>query len=217
MSGPNEQLLKAGCEELAGRDGALAEAYAVVGIPVWRSTSASYETLARTVAYQLISTRAADAIWGRVQAYLGPDISPTSVLACDQDGLRACGMSRPKVAHMRSIAIAVESDALCFDRLRNSSTDVARDDLLAVKGIGPWTAELFLMNALGQVDAFPVGDVGVMEAYRQLSNLDRRHDAKAFMRLAEAWRPYRGVAAHLLWGWLNAQRRARSNPTLDRS
>jgi len=206
VSAPDEAALVRACVELAGRDAALAQAYDKIGIPVWRMTAPDYETLARAVAYQLISTTAAAAIWARVRAFLGEDISAQTVLAADVDGLRGCGMSRPKVAHMRSIAAAVETGALCFERLARADPDAARRELLAVSGIGPWTAELFLMNALGQIDAFPVGDVGVMEAYKRLSRAEVRHSAKDFTALAEAWRPYRGVAAHLLWGWLNAMR-----------
>jgi len=206
VSAPDEAALARACVELAGRDTALARAYDEIGIPVWRTAAPDYETLARAVAYQLISTIAAAAIWARVRAFLGEDISAQTVLAADMDDLRACGMSRPKVAHMRSIAVAVETGALCFERLQKADPNAARRELLAVGGIGPWTAELFLMNALGQIDAFPVGDVGVMEAYKRLSRAEVRHSAKDFTALAEAWRPYRGVGAHLLWGWLNATR-----------
>ena len=84
--------------------------------------------------------------------------------------------------------------------------DNARKELLAVKGIGPWTADLFLLYALGKMDAFPIGDVGLMEAHKRLSGAEERMTAKAFTAHAEIWQPYRGVAAHLLWGWLNAER-----------
>ena len=83
--------------------------------------------------------------------------------------------------------------------------DAARAELVAVKGIGPWTADLFLM-ACGRLDAFPHGDVGLMEAYRLLRGDEERFESKAFTAHADAWRPYRGVAAHLLWGWINAER-----------
>lgn len=211
MNGPKPSELKAACADLAKRDVVLQRAYDVVGVPVWRATSPTYETLARAVAYQLISTRAAAAIWGRTVQFLGDDISPEAVLAADEDGLRACGNSRPKIGHMRSIAAALVSGELCFERLGKSEPAAARKELLAVKGIGPWTADLFLMGALGQVDAFPAGDVGIMEAYRNLSGAAARHDTKSFNALAESWRPFRGVAAHLLWGWLNHTRGASAN------
>lgn len=205
MNGPARDVLRAACVELAERDEGLARAYRESGLPVWRSVEANYATLARIVVYQLISTKAAEAIWMRVAARY-PDVTARDILNDNEDALRACGLSRPKVGHMQTIAEAVASGALDFERLTDVPMDAARNELLAVKGIGPWTAETFLMNGLGKVDAFPTGDVGLMEAYRQLSGAEKRHDIKGFTALAEGWRPYRGVAAHLLYGWLNLQR-----------
>jgi len=206
MTTPSLQVLKQACEQLSACDAAFALAHAEIGVPVWRATQPTYQTLARAVAYQLISTRAAAAIWGRTLALFEGEISAQALLSTSDEKLRECGNSRPKIGHMRSIATAITTGTLCFERLQASEPAAARKELLAVKGIGPWTADLFLMNALGVVDAFPVGDVGVMEAYRALSGAEIRHETKAFTGLAEQWRPYRGVAAHLLWGWLNAQR-----------
>lgn len=205
MNGPAREALETACADLAARDPFLAQAHAEIGLPVWRSVEANYAALARIVVYQLISTKAAEAIWTRVAAR-HRDMSASDILNDDEYSLRACGLSRPKVSHMRTIAAAVESGALSFARLASAPIDAARGELLAVKGIGPWTAETFLMNGLGKIDAFPVGDVGLMEAYKQLSGAENRHSIKAFTALAEGWRPYRGVAAHLMYGWLNRQR-----------
>ncbi len=205
MTLPNAAALKQACEHLSGIDPALAKAYSESGLPVWRAAAASYETLARAVVYQLISTKAAEAIWGRVTSRYAP-VTPEAILNSDPEDLRACGLSRPKVSHLTSIATAIISGDLNFHRLASSSIQVARKELLGVKGIGPWTADIFLMNALGKLDAFPAGDVGLMEAYKRLSDAETRHDIKRFSKLAENWRPYRGVAAHLLYGWLNMMR-----------
>ena len=128
------------------------------------------------------------------------------MLACPDDTLRAAGMSRPKIAHLKSIAVAMQAGTLNLERVSASPLEEARKELLAVKGIGPWTAELFLLYARGEMDAFPTGDVGLMEAYKQLSGATERMTAKAFTAHAESWRPHRGVAAHLLWGGLNSER-----------
>lgn len=205
MTAPPPDRLKAACEDLAGIDGALARAYRDIGLPEWRAYPAEYATLARMIAFQQISTSAGAAIWTRVQAAL-PDVSAGAMLAADDETLRAAGLSRPKIGHMKSIAAAVETGALDFERVLTSQTEAARAELLAVKGIGPWTAELFLLYAGGQLDAFPTADVGLMESHRRLCNLTQRLDAKAFTAAAQAWRPWRGVAAHLLWGWINRQR-----------
>ena len=205
---PSRAEIDAACQELSRQDPHLAKAYSDVGAPDWRATTVSYETLARAVTYQLISLQAAGAIWQRVCAQLEHDICPERVLSLDEDRLRACGLSRPKVGHVRSIAEAIQSGALCFNRLRHADISAARRELLAVRGIGPWTADLFLMNALGHMDAFPQGDVGIMESYRLLQGAETREPAKDFLKRAEAWRPYRGVAAHLLWAWLHQWRDA---------
>lgn len=205
MTAPSRKIIKAACEALSEIDPALAHAYEAVGVPVWRTHEASYELLARTVVYQLVSTRAADAIWRRVTDFLG-EVTPERVLTCDQDTLRACGLSRPKLSHMNTIAAAISDGALSLSRIQTADVKDARAELLAVKGIGPWTADLFLLYAAGKMDAFPHGDAALMEAHRRLGGYEVRMANKAFTAHAERWRPHRGVAAHLLWGWVNAER-----------
>ena len=205
MTAPTRTELAQACEALAARDEALARALSDVGLPVWRATAASYESLARIVVYQLISTKAADAIWGRVADTLG-EITAETVLNHDPDRLLDCGLSRPKLQHLLAIAAAVHTDQLNIASLRAMPIAVARAQLLAVRGIGPWTADTFLMNALGHLDAFPHGDVGLLEAHKLLTGADERLTARAFSQTAEHWRPYRGVAAHLLYSWLHLHR-----------
>ena len=205
MTAPPEAQIRQACETLSGLDPALARAYEAIGVPVWRASDPTYALLAKTVVYQLVSTRAAEAIWGRVEAFLG-EVTPARVLACDQAQLRACGLSGPKLSHMNTIAEAIQGGALDLARVEAADVDSARAELLAVKGIGPWTADLFLLYAVGKVDAFPHGDVGLMEAHRRLGGYETRMTNKDFSAHAEGWRPHRGVAAHLLWGWLNAER-----------
>ena len=202
---PSPETIKAACEALALKNTVLARAYTESGVPVWRAAPAQYETLARAVVYQLISTKAAAAIWQRLLER-HRDMSPEDILADDPEALKSVGLSRPKVSHLRTIAEAIVAGQLDFARLAKAPIDMARKELLAVKGIGPWTADIFLMNALGKLDAFPVGDVGLMEAHKQLSGIETRLDRDAFSALAEDWRPHRGVAAHLLYGWLNMMR-----------
>lgn len=205
MTAPSRKAIRAACEALSDIDPALARAYEIVGVPDWRTHEASYELLARTVVYQLVSTRAADAIWGRVTDFLG-EVTPERVLTCDQDALRACGLSRPKLSHMNTIAAAIAEGMLDLSRVQAAEVSDARAELLAVKGIGPWTADLYLLYAAGKMDAFPHGDAALMEAHRRLGGYEERMANKAFTEHAEGWRPHRGVAAHLLWGWVNAER-----------
>lgn len=180
-------------------------AHDYVGVPEWRTRAGDYAGLARIIAYQQLSTKAAGTIWGRVEILLGK-VTPKSVLAADIDALRACGMSRPKISHIRSIATAVEDGSLNFRRVARKSDDDAREELVAVKGIGPWTADVYLMFCLGRWDVFPHADIGLSEAYRMISGERKRHPPKKFLRTGERWRPYRGVAAHMLWAYINAAR-----------
>jgi DNA-3-methyladenine glycosylase II len=208
---PSPRKLKAACERLGKTDEALARAYEAIGVPAWRSRKPSYALLGQMVSHQQISTTAAATIWRRVEAHLG-EVTAKAVLDADPEAIRACGMSRPKVAHMISIAEAMVSGQLNLERVGAAPLDAARKELVSVKGIGPWTAELVLLYAVGALDAFPVADVGLMEAHKQLGGYKTRMDGKAFTAHAERWRPHRGVAAHLLWGWLNAQRAGEAAP-----
>ena len=205
MTAPSEDVLRRACEALAASDEHLKQAYAKTGFPIWRDRDATYQSLARIVVYQLISTKAADAIWARIFAR-HPDLSAKDVLTDDADALLACGLSRLKLGHLIAIAEAVESGVLEFNQLADGPVEIARKTLLSVRGIGPWTADTFLMTSLGQLDAFPHGDVGLMEAYKRLSGAEVRLASKEFSSLAETWRPYRAVAAHLLYDWLHSVR-----------
>lgn len=205
MTHPSERILKTACDALALVDPALAKAHEHIGLPTWRARPPTYSALARMIAYQQITTKAAATIWGRVEEQFG-DVTPEAVLAADFETLRACGLSRPKISHFNSIAEAMVSGTLNLDRVCQSDLVSARKELIAVRGIGPWTAELFLLSAVGALDAFPPGDIGLMEAHKRLSASEIRMEIKAFTAHAENWRPYRGVAAHLLWDWLNDQR-----------
>ncbi len=202
---PSRRRLKAACEHLATTDPALARAYEVIGVPVWRHEVPSYAMLGRMISHQQISLSAAAAIWSRVEAYLG-EVTAEAMLDADPEAIRLCGMSRPMVAHLWSIAEAMVTGQLDLARVCVAPLDDARAELLAVRGIGPWTAELVLLYAVGALDAFPTADVGLMEAHKRLGKYEIRMDSKAFTAHAERWRPYRGAATHLLWGWLHVDR-----------
>ena len=205
MSGPQEALIRDACEALAEACPVMAKAYQEIGVPGWRAAPAEYATLCRLVTHQQISTTAANAIWSRVTTRFNP-LTPEAVLTAPEGALAACGLSRPKVAHLTSIAHALTNGELDLAAIVDAPFEEAKASLVSVKGIGPWTAEVFLLYAAGALDAFPTADIGLTESHRLLSGAEERPDAKTFQILGEAWRPYRGVAAHLLWGWLNQKR-----------
>lgn len=202
----NPDTLKTACDALAARDPALARAYAAIGVPEWRTADPVFQSLARTVTFQLLSTKAAGAIWGRVLDWAGGTLDTSHMQTDCDEALRQCGMSRPKIQHLKSIAAAIDADQPNLTALASLSDRDARKALIAVKGIGPWTAEIFLMSSLGRMDAFPEGDVGLMEAFRILRDDEVRYSSKDFTDYAEHWRPFRGAAAHLLWGYINKLR-----------
>jgi DNA-3-methyladenine glycosylase II len=199
-----KQLRKA-VKALAKQCTIIETAHARVGVPEWRTRQGDYAGLARIIAYQQLSTKAAGAIWGRVEAVLGK-VTPNSVVTADTEAMRACGLSRPKIAHSRSIAEAVASGSLNLKRVARASDEDAQAELVAVKGIGPWTADVYLMFCLGRWDVFPHADIGLSEAYRMITGERKRHPPKKFLKTGERWRPYRGVAAHMLWSYINAVR-----------
>jgi len=211
VSAPARDAIQAGCEWLAERDDALARAYLERGVPAWRAAPCGFETLARMIAYQQISTKAGAAIWSRVLAR-AEAMTPAAILAMGEADLCGAGLSRPKARYLKAIAEAVDAGALCFEDLQAMAREDAIAALTAVKGIGSWSAELFLMYTTGDLDAFPKADVGLMESYRLLSGAEARHPATAFTELAAGWSPYRGVATHLLWAWLNHHRDGAAAP-----
>ena len=207
MPAPDHDTLVLACETLTERDTALAKAHALHGLPNWRTAPAEYVTLARTVAYQQISLTAAGAIWERTLTYFGGEakVTPQAMIDTSDEDLQSCGMSRPKIAHMKSIAHAIIAGTLNLQRVLGAPIEAAQKELLSVKGIGPWTADIFLLYS-GTLDAFPAGDIGLMNAYQMLSGRAERPSSGEFATIPEQWRPYRGDAAHLLWAHFHAVR-----------
>ena len=150
---------------------------------------------------QQVSLASAAAIWKRVEAGLDGEVTPEAVLARDVETLRTFGLSIHKARYAHEIARAQTDGRIDFDHLERLSDEEAVAALVAIKGIGKWTAETFLMFCEGRTDLFPAGDVALQEAMRWADGSGARPNEKAACARAEIWRPHRGVAAHLLWGW----------------
>ncbi len=157
-----------------------------------------FERLIDIVASQQLSIAAADTIFRRLKEKVVP-FEPATLLATDERTLRAAGLSAPKQKHMKSIAAAIIDGTLDLDRVRQLGDDEARAHLTAIKGIGPWTADIYLMSSLGRADIWPVADVGLQAAIARAFKLKKRPDEKAMHRLSKSWRPWRTVAARLFW------------------
>lgn len=158
-------------------------------------------SLVDAIASQQLSVRAASTIVGRLRA-LGRDGSPPApdrVLAAHDDDLRACGLSRPKVAYVKDLAQRFATGALSGERIRQLDDEAVVAELTAVKGIGRWTAEMILIFTLGRPDVLPVDDLGLRTAVQRAFELPDRPLPADVSRLGEAWRPYRSVATLYLW------------------
>ncbi len=198
--------LSAALAALRARDPALIGAMlAVTGPPPLRLRPADLSGLIWIVIGQQVSTASASAIHARFQTGF-PGCDPAALAAASDEALRACGLSTPKMRTLRALAGAVLEGALDFKALSAMSADEAHKRLVALHGIGPWTADLFLLSCLGHPDAWPTGDLALQEAARMVLKLRQRPDAKQLEKIGERWRPARAVAARLLWAWYGAMK-----------
>ncbi len=203
VTGPlldSEAVLREGTTALALLDPVMARLVAEGAQPVLRKRAPGFEGLAGIVVGQQISTASAAAIWGRLTAAL-PDLTARALAAAPDDLLRGAGLSAPKIRTLRAAAQAITGGALPLDALPTLPADEAHRLMVAVHGIGPWTADVYLLFCLGHPDAFPAGDLALQEAARLADGLETRPSAAALTARAESWRPWRGVAAKVLWAY----------------
>jgi DNA-3-methyladenine glycosylase II len=164
----------------------------------------AYGALLRSIVGQQLSTKAARTIYGRMlELFDGHAPTPKQLLAVDPDKIRAAGLSRPKISYLRDLAGHVEDGTLELDRLDELSDEKIIEELTAVKGIGEWSAHMFLMFHLGRPDVLPVGDQGIRNAVKTQYRLRNVPDAKRLEKLARPWRPYRTLACLYLWSSLD--------------
>jgi DNA-3-methyladenine glycosylase II len=160
----------------------------------------AYGALVRSIVGQQLSTKAARTIYERLTArFDGRTPTPAELLAADPEEVRSAGLSRPKVSYLRSLAEHVESGELELDRLAELSDDEVSEQLTAVKGLGQWTADMFLIFHLDRPDVLPVGDLGVRRAVERQYDLDELPDAARLLEIGEPWRPQRSLASLYLW------------------
>ncbi|MBT2135820.1 DNA-3-methyladenine glycosylase 2 family protein [Croceibacterium sp. LX-88] len=196
-----EQLTQ-GLDTVAAGEPAIASALALAGYPEPRIRETGYRTLLRTIVGQQVSVAAASSMWRKLEAQLGEDIPPELLLEQDFDTLRACGLSRQKQGYARSLCELVVSGELDL-------SDLPADDeeaialLTRIKGIGRWSAEIYLLFAEGRADIWPAGDLAVQVGIGRILGLEERPSEKATRELAEGWRPHRGAVAILTWHCYN--------------
>jgi DNA-3-methyladenine glycosylase II len=165
------------------------------------STRAPFAALVRAILAQQLSGKAADTIHGRVLALVGglEQLSPEALLAVDEAALRAAGVSRQKIAYLRDLAERVADGRLDLHALEVLPDEEVITAITAVKGLGRWSAEMFLMFRLNRPDVFPTTDLGIIKGVQRLLGMSKRPATRTMLRTAEAWRPYRSVAAWYLW------------------
>jgi DNA-3-methyladenine glycosylase II len=164
----------------------------------------AYGALLRSIVGQQLSTKAARTIYGRMlELFGGHAPTPRQLLGADPDEIRAAGLSRPKINYLRDLAQHVEDGSLELDRLDELSDEQIIEELTAVKGIGEWSAHMFLMFHLGRPDVLPVGDQGIRNAVKTQYRLRKLPDATRLEKIARPWRPYRTLACLYLWSSLD--------------
>ncbi len=198
LMGLTAQQLKASLDALGKLESRMAEAIKATGYPAPRLRERGYTTLLRTIVGQQVSVAAAASVWNKLEALLGESCAPEKLIAEDYDALRACGLSRQKQGYARSLAELVISGALPLDALP-ADDEEAIAYLTQVKGIGRWSAEIYLLFAEGRPDIWPAGDLAVQEGVKRILGLDERPSEKAIRDIAEDWRPHRGAAAIFTW------------------
>jgi DNA-3-methyladenine glycosylase II len=208
----DEKSLAAAVAALGAQDpGFVAPLLAFAGPPPLRRREPGFAGLAAIVVSQQVSVASASSILARLEARVAP-LDAERLAAASDDDLKSCGLSTAKVRTLRAVAEATLAGVLDLGGLADLDAEAAHRALVAVKGIGPWTADIFLF-CLGHPDAFPAGDVALQEAARLALDLAARPDAAALERIAERWRPWRAVAARLLWTYYRAVK-ARSGMAL---
>jgi DNA-3-methyladenine glycosylase II len=193
---------------LIAADPRLAPILARTGALPLRLREPGFKSLVAIVVDQQISRAAADAIFGRLQTHLDP-FTAQAWLAAEETALAKAGLSRPKLKHARAIAERVSDGRLDLMRLARLSDDKARAHLVETPGIGRWTADIYLLSCHGRTDIWPAGDLALQAAAAAALKLRKRPDERAMDRIAEKWRPYRGVAARLLWAYYRTLRQTR--------
>jgi DNA-3-methyladenine glycosylase II len=202
--------LRAGVRALKRKCPHLRRVHERTGDPTLRRHAPGFEGLARIIVGQQLSIASAEAIWARVVRAARP-MTPRAFLALGDQELRGAGLSRGKVRTLRAVCAAIE-EGLDLNELAHAPEDTVHAALTAVPGIGPWSADIFLLFCLGRADAFAAGDLALQTAAMSALKLEERPSRETLLAIAERWRPWRGVAAHLLWADYKLAAERRKDP-----
>ena len=183
----------------------MASAHQLVGTPPLRRSGNAFAGLGRIIVGQQLSVASANAIWGRLEVLVDP-FEAKRFKAKSDEALRGAGLSAGKIRTLRGIAEAIAGGALDLEGFVERPEDEVRGELISLKGVGPWTTDIYLMFCLGRADAFAAGDLALQYAAQDLLALKEKPDERELVDIAERWRPWRGVAARMLWAYYRERR-----------
>lgn len=202
----SERNMPAICRELAASDERLGFVHAKYGTPPLWARPTGFATLLNIILEQQVSLASAKACFDKLAAHLG-EVTPERFLTINDGDLKTIGFSRQKTSYARHLSEAVLKDHIDLDRIHVLTDDDARAELIKLKGIGTWTADVYLLMAMLRPDVMPRGDIALHAAYQKLTGAENRPGSDKFIEIAERWRPFRSVAARLLWHYYLSERR----------
>ena len=194
----NKRSLAAACRSLAGSEPIFRRVYEAYGIPPLWNRPPGFPTLLQIILEQQVSLASAKACFDKLTSQLG-EIAPNRLLMLNDAELKTIGFSRQKTAYARHLSEAILERRIDLDQLPLLPDTEVKAELIKLKGVGEWTSDIYLLMALLRPDVMPKGDIALHAAYQKLSGLDARPDSEEFILMAERWKPFRSVAARLLW------------------
>lgn len=194
----NKDNFRVICSKLAARDSDLANIIDKHGFPPMWTRPATFQTLILTILEQQVSLASAYAAIKKLKEKIGY-VTPGKILALSDTELRACYFSRQKIIYARELANAVQIKQIVLKRFKNAHEDEIRHQLKKIKGIGDWTVDVYLMHALQRTDLFPLGDIALVNSLKEVKVLPKDISNEEMLKIAEPWRPYRTIAAMILW------------------
>lgn len=202
----NEKNLAVLCAKLAAADADLSFILTTCGTPPLWAREATFATLVHIILEQQVSLASALAAFNRLREKIG-EVTPENVLRLSDEELKACYFSRQKTVYARELSKAILNGNLNLKSLESLPDNEAKDELKKIKGIGDWTADIYLLMALRRPDVMPKGDLALHLAWKNLKNLERAPKSDEFQQIAEKWQPFRAVAARLLWHFYLSERK----------
>ncbi len=178
--------------------------------PLWVRPN-TFATLVLTILEQQVSIAAAFAAYKKLEAAIG-EPTPQKILRMSDEALRSCYFTRQKTGYVRGLAAAIEGGIIDLQRYETMPDDAVRRELIQLKGIGHWTIDIYLLHALGRTDIFPIGDIALVNAMKDVKGLDKHTSKETLVQLAEPWRPYRSLATMMLWHHYLSRRKPIQDP-----